>query len=48
MVNARGIQALADNYQQVTFTNSFREWREADGITMPDNVRVVDIDKAWR
>lgn len=48
MVNARGIQALADNYQQVTFTNSFREWRKADGITLPDNVRVVDIDKAWR
>lgn len=47
IVNAQGIRALADNYHQVTFTNSFRDWRHADGLALPDNVTVVDIDREW-
>ena len=47
MVNSRGIQALADNYDQVTFTNSYRDWRDAEGVEIPKNVSVVDVDKGW-
>lgn len=47
MVNPRGIEALADNYHQVTITNSYREWRDIEG-GLPQNVRVIDIDRSWK
>lgn len=48
MVNPRGIKTLADNYDQVTFTNSYRDWRNAEGVEIPKNVAVVDVDRDWR
>lgn len=46
MVNPKGIQTLADNYDQVTFTNSYCDWRTV--VTdMPANVAVADVDKSW-
>jgi len=47
MVNPRGIKTLADNYDKVTFTNSYRDWRNAEGVEIPKNVSVVDVDKGW-
>ena len=47
MVNPKGIQVLADNYHQVTITNSYCDWRTAMP-DMPKNVAVVDVDKNWR
>ena len=47
MVNVRGIGVLADNYDQVIFTNSFRDWKAEMG-QLPDNVRQIDVDKDWR
>lgn len=47
MVNPKGIQVLADNYHQVTITNSYCDWRTVMP-DMPKNVAVVDVDKNWR
>lgn len=47
MVNIKGIGVLADNYDEVIFTNSFRDWKAEMG-QLPENVRQIDIDKDWR
>lgn len=40
MVNPKGITALSENYNEVYFTNSYRDWgREA----LPDNVKVIEV-----
>ena len=47
MVNEKGIGVLAENYNQVTFTNSFRDWKTALGKLLA-NVLQIDVDKEWR
>lgn len=40
MVNPKGIATLSENYKEVYFTNSYRDWgREA----LPDNVKVIEV-----
>lgn len=40
MVNPKGIATLRENYKEVYFTNSYRDWgREA----LPDNVKVIEV-----
>ncbi len=41
MVNAKGIEALAQHYHRVTFTNSFRDWHDEK---LPPNVTVKVIE----
>ena len=41
MVNAKGIEALAQHYHRVTFTNSFRDWHDEK---LPPNVTVKLIE----
>lgn len=40
MVNPKGIKTLSDNYDQVLFTNSYKNWFEE---VIPDNVTVFSI-----
>lgn len=40
MVNPKGIATLSENYKEVYFTNSYRDWgREV----LPDNVKVIEV-----
>lgn len=40
LVNPKGIATLSENYKEVYFTNSYRDWgREA----LPDNVKVIEV-----
>lgn len=47
MVNPKGIDVLAENYDYVTFTNSYCDWRTVR-TDLPKNVSVIDIDKSWQ
>jgi ribose-phosphate pyrophosphokinase len=40
MVNPKGIKTLTDNYDQVLFTNSYKNWFED---IIPNNVTVVSV-----
>lgn len=40
MVNPKGIDTLSENYKEVYFTNSYRDWgREV----LPNNVKVIEV-----
>lgn len=40
MVNPKGIATLSENYKEVYFTNSYRDWgREV----LPNNVKVIEV-----
>ena len=40
VLNPKGIATLSENYKEVYFTNSYRDWgREA----LPDNVKVIEV-----
>lgn len=40
MVNPKGITTLSENYKEVYFTNSYKDWNKE---TLPDNVKVIEI-----
>ena len=40
MVNPKGILNLSENYNEVYFTNSYKDWNKE---TLPDNVKVIEI-----
>lgn len=40
MVNPKGIATLSENYKEVYFTNSYKDWNKE---TLPDNVKVIEI-----
>lgn len=40
MVNSKGIKTLSENYDNVTFTNSYKDW-EKEGL--PKNVKVINV-----
>ena len=40
MVNPKGIATLSENYKEVYFTNSYRDWEQE---ALPDNVKVIKV-----
>lgn len=40
MVNPKGITTLSENYDEVSFTNSYKDW---DNEALPSNVRVIRV-----
>lgn len=40
MVNPKGITTLSENYKEVYFTNSYKDWNKE---ILPDNVKVIEI-----
>lgn len=40
MVNPKGITTLSENYKEVYFTNSYKDWNKE---TLPINVKVIEI-----
>jgi phosphoribosylpyrophosphate synthetase len=40
MVNPKGIETLSANYDNVTFTNSYKDWENED---LPINVSVLKV-----
>ncbi len=40
MVNPKGITTLSENYDEVYFTNSYKDWDKSD---LPDNVRIIKV-----
>lgn len=40
MVNPKGITTLSDNYDEVYFTNSYKDWQNE---ILPNNVKVIEI-----
>lgn len=40
MVNPKGITTLSENYKEVYFTNSYKDWNKE---TLPNNVKVIEI-----
>ena len=40
MVNPKGITTLSENYKEVYFTNSYKDWNKE---TLPDNVKVIEV-----
>lgn len=38
--NPKGITTLSENYKEVYFTNSYKDWNKE---TLPDNVKVIEI-----
>ena len=40
MVNPKGIQTLSENYDEVYFTNSYKDWQKEE---LPNNVTVIEI-----
>lgn len=36
----KGITTLSENYKEVYFTNSYKDWNKE---TLPDNVKVIEI-----
>ena len=40
MVNPKGIQTLSENYDEVYFTNSYKDWQK---LSLPSNVTVIEI-----
>ena len=40
MVNPKGIKTLSNNYNEVYFTNSYRDWQKEK---LPDNVKVIQV-----
>lgn len=40
MVNPKGIITLSENYDEVYFTNSYKDW---DKEKLPDNIKVIDV-----
>lgn len=40
MVNPKGILNLSENYDEVYFTNSYKDWQNE---TLPNNVKVIEI-----
>lgn len=40
MVNPKGILNLSENYNEVYFTNSYKDWQNE---TLPSNVKVIEI-----
>lgn len=40
MVNPKGITTLSENYKEVYFTNSYKDWGQE---SLPDNVKVIEV-----
>lgn len=40
MVNPKGIVTLSENYDEVYFTNSYKDWQNE---TLPSNVKVIEV-----
>lgn len=40
MVNPKGIATLSENYKEVYFTNSYRDWEQE---VLPNNVKVIKV-----
>lgn len=40
MVNPKGIATLSENYKEVYFTDSYRDWEQE---ALPDNVKVIKV-----
>jgi len=40
MVNPKGIETLSVNYDNVTFTNSYKDWEKEN---LPQNVNVITV-----
>lgn len=40
MVNPKGIATLSKNYQEVYFTNSYKDWQNE---VLPNNVKVIEV-----